>query len=86
MTLNEVLTNEELRRSEFPVANTKAFFAHAGVCPLPQRVAEAVAQCASQGTHGDQEAFMLSRLDGSGDLLGDIVSIRSLSRLMLCCW
>ena len=62
MTLNEILTNEELRRQEFPVVRDKIFLAHAGVCPLPRRVAEAVAECARQGTLGDQEAFMLHRL------------------------
>jgi cysteine desulfurase/selenocysteine lyase len=77
MTLTEVLTNEELRRSEFPVANTKAFFAHAGVCPLPQRVAEAVAQCAGQGTRGDQEAFMLGRLDDARKLTARLLNCQS---------
>jgi cysteine desulfurase / selenocysteine lyase len=63
MTLNEILTNEELRRHEFPVARDKIFLGHAGVCPLPRRVAEAIAECASQATLGDQEAFVLHRLD-----------------------
>ena len=43
MTLTEVLSDEKLRRREFPVANDKIFLAHAGVCPLPRRVADAVA-------------------------------------------
>jgi len=42
MTLSELLSNEELRQHEFPVAREKVFLAHAGVCPLPRRVAEAV--------------------------------------------
>jgi len=63
MTLNEILTNEELRRDEFPVVREKIFLGHAGVCPLPRRVADAIADCARQGTLGDQEAFMLHRLD-----------------------
>ena len=62
MTLNEILTNEELRRHEFPVACDKIFLGHAGVCPLPHRVADAISACAAQGTLGDQEAFMLHRL------------------------
>jgi cysteine desulfurase / selenocysteine lyase len=68
MTLNEILTNEELRRHEFPVARDKIFLAHAAVCPLPRRVAEAIAECAKQGTLGDQEAFMLHRLDDARKL------------------
>ncbi|HVU08227.1 MAG TPA: aminotransferase class V-fold PLP-dependent enzyme [Verrucomicrobiae bacterium] len=62
MTLNEILSNEELRQREFPVAREKIFLAHAGVCPLPRRVADAIADCAKQSTLGDQEAFMLHRL------------------------
>ena len=56
MTLAEVLSNEELRRREFPVCRDTIFLGHAGVCPLPQRVAEAVRTYASQCAAGDQEA------------------------------
>jgi cysteine desulfurase/selenocysteine lyase len=74
MTLNEVLTNEELRRTEFPVAREKVFLAHAGVCPLPKRVADAIAQCANEGTLGDQEAFMLHRLDDARKLSAQLLN------------
>ncbi|MBI3192197.1 MAG: aminotransferase class V-fold PLP-dependent enzyme [Pedosphaera parvula] len=59
MTLPELLANEELRQHEFPVAREKIFLAHAGVCPLPRRVAEAVRDCAARSTLGDQEALLL---------------------------
>jgi len=62
MTLPEILSNEELRRHEFPVAKNKIFLAHAGVCPLPRRVAQAMADCAQAATLGDQEAFVMHRL------------------------
>lgn len=68
MTLNEILSDEALRRREFPVAREKIFLAHAGVCPLPQRVADAIAGCAAQATLGDQEAFMLHRLQDARKL------------------
>jgi selenocysteine lyase/cysteine desulfurase len=68
MTLTELLANEELRRSEFPVTRDKIFLAHAGVCPLPRRVAAAVSDCAQRGTLGDQEAFVLHRLDDARQL------------------
>ena len=55
MTLPELLSNEELRQYEFPVTRGKIFLAHAAVCALPRRVAEAVSQCALQATQGDQE-------------------------------
>ena len=68
MTLAEILANEDLRRHEFPVTREKVFLAHAGVCPLPRRVADAIADCARQSTLGDQEAFMLHRLDDARKL------------------
>src|ERR1039457_2351271 len=63
MTLTELLANEESRRNEFPVARDKIFLAHAGVCPLPRRVAAAIAECAQGSTLGDQEAFVIHRLN-----------------------
>lgn len=58
MTISEVLSNEELRHREFPVTRDKVFLAHAGDCPLPRRVAEAVSTYATQCTTGDQEKFV----------------------------
>jgi selenocysteine lyase/cysteine desulfurase len=55
MTVAELLTNEELRRHEFPVTRDKIFLAHAGVCALPRRVSEAVAEYARQASTSDQE-------------------------------
>ena len=75
MTLTELLTNEELRQREFPVTRDKIFLAHAGVCPLPQRVAAAVSECAQRGTLGDQEAFVLHRLNDARRLGGAIVAL-----------
>jgi selenocysteine lyase/cysteine desulfurase len=58
MTLTEILSNEDLRRHEFPVARDKIFLAHAGDCPLPRRVATAIADYARQSATGDQEKFV----------------------------
>jgi selenocysteine lyase/cysteine desulfurase len=58
MTLSEILSNEELRRHEFPVTRDKIFLAHAGDCPLPRRVAEAIADYARESSTGDQEKFV----------------------------
>ncbi|MGA2173357.1 MAG: aminotransferase class V-fold PLP-dependent enzyme [Verrucomicrobiota bacterium] len=55
MTIAEILASEELRRHEFPVAAEKAFLAHAAVCALPRRVAEAMRDHAARGTLDDQE-------------------------------
>ena len=62
MTLDEILNDEELRRREFPVAQGKTFLAHAGVCPLPQRVINAVTEYAVHAGTGDQEAAVLEKL------------------------
>lgn len=62
MTIAEILSNEELRQHEFPVVKEKIFLGHAGVCPLPRRVAEAISNYATQCTLGDQEAFVPPRM------------------------
>jgi selenocysteine lyase/cysteine desulfurase len=61
MTLSEILSNEPLRQREFPVARDKIFLAHAGVCPLPRRVADAVRDYAALCTQGDQETLLPAR-------------------------
>src|SRR5687767_5883667 len=58
MTIQELHSNEELRQHEFPVTREKSFFGHAGVCPLPRRVSQAVADYAQQCTRGDQETLI----------------------------
>ncbi len=55
MHLHEALENEKLRLEEFPVARHCAYFAHAGVCPLPRRVAVAMAEYVERGMLLDQE-------------------------------
>ncbi len=55
MTIDEILNDEALRRREFPVTERAVYLAHAGVCPLPRRVAQAVSDCAARGALDDQE-------------------------------
>jgi cysteine desulfurase/selenocysteine lyase len=55
MTVADVLSNEDLRLHEFPVAREKAFLAHAAVCPLPRRVSEAMRDQAARAGMDDQE-------------------------------
>src|SRR5579871_6635691 len=62
MTIAEILSNEELRRHEFPVVKDKIFLGHAGDCPLPRRVAEAITKYAHQCTEGDQERFVYPQI------------------------
>jgi selenocysteine lyase/cysteine desulfurase len=58
MTLTDILADEELRRREFPVTRNKIFLAHAGVCPLPRRVSQAIGDYAFEAGTGDQEKFV----------------------------
>ena len=56
MTIAELHSNEDLRRHEFPVVTERAFFAHAGDCPLPRRVVEAMTDYTRLASLNDQEA------------------------------
>jgi len=60
MTIAELHANEALRRFEFPVTGEQIFLAHAGVCPLPRRVIDAITDYSLLCGHGDQEEFFPS--------------------------
>lgn len=63
MTIAELHSNEELRTHHFPVVEQKNFLAHAGVCPLPRRVVDAMTDYTLLGSLGDQEeAFPGTRI------------------------
>ena len=70
MTLSELLANEQLRREEFPVTAECIFLAHAADCPLPRRVAQAIANYANQSATGDQEKFVYPKVVTDGRKLG----------------
>jgi selenocysteine lyase/cysteine desulfurase len=76
MTIAEILADEALRQHEFPVTRDKIFLAHAGDCPLPHRVAQAIADYARQCTVGDQETLVFPRLLEEGR--------KSAARLLNC--
>ena len=61
MTLDELRANEALRRHEFPVVADRVFLAHAGVCPLPRRVADAMGRYVANCQQGDQEDVLPNR-------------------------
>lgn len=69
MTLAEVLSDEALRHREFPVTRDKIFLAHAGDCPLPQRVVQAVTDYARQASESDQEGVVFPALLTEGRAL-----------------
>jgi cysteine desulfurase/selenocysteine lyase len=62
MTVEEILSNEELRRHEFPVAADRIFLGHAGVCPLPRRVIEAMKRYIDAASLDDQETVVAGGL------------------------
>ena len=64
MTLTELFSDESLRQREFPVTRDHVFLAHAAVCPLPRRVAEAIRTCAGQSSQDDQEKVPAARILG----------------------
>jgi selenocysteine lyase/cysteine desulfurase len=66
MRIDELATNEQLRRHEFPVVGNKVFLAHAGDSPLPRRVSEAVSKYALQASEGDQEQFIYPQILSHG--------------------
>lgn len=75
LTIPDLLQDEALRQHEFPVATRQAFLAHAGVCPLPRRVAEAVQSHARDCTLDDQEEALVPGVVGqvrrlAADLIG----------------
>lgn len=69
MNLKELLTNEELRRHEFPVTRERIFFAHAGVCALPRRVTEAITEYVRQAGSDNQESVVFPALLTKGRAL-----------------
>jgi cysteine desulfurase/selenocysteine lyase len=66
MTLAEILSDEALRRHEFPVAQDKVYLAHAGVCPLPRRVVQAISDYAAEAGTADQEQFIYPAILNEG--------------------
>ena len=66
MIIAELLADEQQRQREFPVARDKIFLAHAGVCPLPRRVAEAISNYAEQATASDQETLIFPAVLNDG--------------------
>ncbi|MHB1305509.1 MAG: aminotransferase class V-fold PLP-dependent enzyme [Limisphaerales bacterium] len=69
MTLDEVLSNEELRQHEFPVTCRQAYLAHAAASPLPRRVSEAVQAAARESMVDAQDSI------ASGSILTETRSL-----------
>lgn len=70
MQIEALQRNEQLRQHEFPVVKTKIFLGHAGDCPLPRRVAQAISDYAFHAAAGDQEAAIWPQAVETGRALG----------------
>ena len=73
LSISELLANESLRLSEFPAARNQIYLAHAGVSPLPKRVAERMSTYLTESQFSDQEA-------AAGDAVEE--TRRSVARLL----
>ena len=74
MTIEQLHGDESLRRAEFPIVGKGVFLGHAGVAPLPRRVAEAMSRYALACQESEQE------IAESGALVADVRS--RLARLL----
>jgi selenocysteine lyase/cysteine desulfurase len=74
MTIDELHSNEELRRHEFPVARSKIFLAHSSASPFPRRVAEAIRDFTLQGSEAAQDSpFPPARLRRTRELAARLI-------------
>ncbi len=64
LSIPDLLRDESLRRHEFPVCEQKIFLAHAGVSPLPRRVAEAMQQYVAAAARDNQENVLPDEMIG----------------------
>jgi selenocysteine lyase/cysteine desulfurase len=78
MTIDQLQTNEELRRHEFPVVRSKIFLAHSAASPLPRRVAAALNQFAAQCSEDSQDApFPESRFRQTRQLAARLIGAQA---------
>ncbi len=64
LTISDLLRDEARRRREFPVCEDKVFLAHAGVSPLPRRVAEAMKEYVEAASRDNQENVVSDEVIG----------------------
>lgn len=55
MNIKNLISDEAVRRREFPVAAERAFFANAGVAPLPRVTADALSEFGAAASRDSQE-------------------------------
>ena len=77
LTISDLQRDEALRRCEFPVCESKVFLAHAGVSPLPRRVAEAMKQYVESASRDNQENVLSDEvISGTRALAAGLINAR----------
>jgi cysteine desulfurase/selenocysteine lyase len=73
-SLGSILADDALRRREFPVAENKAFFAHAAVCPLATCVASAISTYLDAVNRGGQFDYLHAQAEaGSRAIAAELI-------------
>jgi len=75
LTIQNLYSDEQLRRREFPVVYSKIFLAHAAVSPLPKRVADSIIEYVSRAQISDQETeFGNNRIKTIRELAAELIN------------
>ncbi|MDA7633601.1 aminotransferase class V-fold PLP-dependent enzyme, partial [bacterium] len=70
-----IAKNESLRLAEFPVARQQVYLAHAGVCPLPRCVGEAMSDYVQAAQTHDQETAAGELIEKTRASLADLLAV-----------
>ncbi|MBI2421762.1 MAG: aminotransferase class V-fold PLP-dependent enzyme [Candidatus Hydrogenedentes bacterium] len=70
MNIDTLIFDESIRQAAFPVCQDGAYFAHAGVAPLPAAAAHAIQNFLDQATRGNQESVQAMAAVDSARVLG----------------
>ena len=77
LTISELLADESLRLSEFPAARNQIYLAHAGVSPLPKRVAERMSAYLTESQFSDQEVAAGNAVEETRRSVARLLQVRS---------
>ncbi len=74
---SEIHSDEALRVAEFPVAGEQVYLAHAGICPLPRCVGEAMSRYLRSSQSEDQETAAGSVVGSARERVASFLSVAS---------
>ena len=73
--LAELARDESFRVTEFPVARDQVYLAHAGICPLPRCVGDAMSEYIARAQNDDQETAAANLIEGTRTSLAQFLSV-----------